>query len=153
MIKRLSLILTTLVIFGLLLAACAPAEQDGVPGTGDEEIIPGTPPGDPQASPGAATDELLLTGEQVYADQCAFCHQPDGSGGAFPPLAGNPVVIGEDPTPVINLIVHGRDGEHAFGPSLDDADIASVITYIRNTWGNNAPAVTPEQVEAVRAQQ
>ncbi len=80
--------------------------------------------------------------------------------GEFPPLAGNPVVVG-DPKTVIHIFKFGLNGKiaerghqfngmmPAWGQQLSNADIASVITYIRSAWGNKASAVTAADVSAV----
>lgn len=102
-------------------------------------------------------DELLAKGKQVYA-QCAACHQPTGKGmpGVFPALAGSKVVNG----PLdehIKTVLHGRHtgkfaaAMPAFGPQLSDVDIAAVITYERNSFGNHTgDVVQPAQVKAAR---
>ena len=72
-----------------------------------------------------------------------------GLGGAYPQLAGNDFVMG-DPDPVIDLVLRGRGGMPPFGGQLNDQQIAAVISYIRNTWDNEAPVVQPEEVSAVR---
>lgn len=101
-------------------------------------------------------------GAKVYATNCASCHQANGQGveGTFPPLAGNPVVVG-DPATVIHVLKYGLSGKinvegqayngmmPAWAQQLTDADIASVITYIRSSWGNKASAVTASDVAAL----
>lgn len=85
-------------------------------------------------------DELLSTGESVYTANCAACHQGNGQGipPAFPSLVGQGVAVG----PVqdnIDILLYGRTGTamQAFGEQLNPAEIASVITYVRNSWGND----------------
>jgi cytochrome c oxidase subunit 2 len=84
-------------------------------------------------------DELMAHGETVYADQCATCHQDDGSGlaPAFPALAGSAVATG----PLeehIRVVLEGREGTamQAFAELLTPADIAAALTYTRNAFGN-----------------
>lgn len=96
-------------------------------------------------------DELMKKGEQVYLHTCAACHQPTGMGipGAFPALKGSPVTTG-DVKVHISTVLHGRPGTamQAFGNQLSATDLAAVITYERNAWGNNTgEAVTPSQIE------
>lgn len=98
-------------------------------------------------------DELMSLGEQVYGTRCAMCHQVNGEGipGAFPALAGQGVSI--DPTRKlehVSVVVHGRSGTamQAFGPQLSLKELAAVITYERNAWGNN----TGETVQAAEVQ-
>jgi ubiquinol-cytochrome c reductase cytochrome b subunit len=100
-------------------------------------------------------------GAQVYAQNCASCHQANGKGtpAVFPPLAGNPYVTGP-PTLVIHTVLFGLQGAKVEGTAytaqmpawktqLSNADVANVITYIRNAWGNKASAVTAADVAKV----
>ena len=102
-------------------------------------------------------DELMSKGAEVYGTNCAACHQPTGQGlpGAFPALAGQGISIG----PVadhINIVLNGKPGTAmaAFGAQLSDADLAAVITYERNSWGNDAlveqSVVQPADIKAAR---
>jgi cytochrome c oxidase subunit 2 len=86
-------------------------------------------------------DELMARGADVYASQCATCHQADGQGlaPAFPPLAGSTVATG----PVeehIRGVLEGRDGTAMPGWAelLSPADIAATLTFTRNAFGNDA---------------
>ncbi len=96
-------------------------------------------------------DELMTRGKQVY-QQCAACHGPNGEGiGPFPKLAGSKVATG----PVaahIATVLKGRPGTPmpAFGPQLNDADIAAVVTYERNGLNKVGDVVQPAQVKAAR---
>jgi len=84
-------------------------------------------------------DELMARGEDVYEDQCASCHQPDGMGltPAFPALAGSDIATGPLEAH-IRLVLEGRDGTamQAFEQLLTPADIAAALTYTRNAFGN-----------------
>jgi mono/diheme cytochrome c family protein len=95
--------------------------------------------------------ELMTVGQDVYGRQCEVCHRADGRGepNLYPALAGDDFVMAEDPTPVIQLVLQGRGAMPSFA-RLSNRDLASVISYIRNTWGNSAPMVMPAEVEAVR---
>lgn len=98
-------------------------------------------------------------GSSVYTTNCSSCHQANGKGqpNVFPPLAGNATVTG-DPAKVIHIVKNGLSGKisvnggtyngqmPAWKGTLTDAQIASVITYIRSSWGNKAGAVTASQV-------
>ncbi len=92
--------------------------------------------------------ELIKNGEQIFVEFCAECHQMDGTGWStlYPQLAGNPVVMVNDPEPIIDTVLYGQASMMAFGDKLDDVQIASVLSYIRNSWGNQAPAVSPRLV-------
>ncbi len=86
-------------------------------------------------------DELIAKGEEVYQRNCLTCHQANGQGipPAFPSLVGSAVTLGPMEGNV-DILLYGRPGTamQAFGQQLNAAEIASVITYIRNTWGNDA---------------
>lgn len=114
-------------------------------------------------------DWLISHGEKKFNQNCASCHQTSGQGapGVYPPLVGAQWALGSEER-VINLVLYGLNGEisvkgntyngnmTAFGnhPSFrNDRDIAAVVSYVRNAWGNNASYVTAEQVEAVRSEQ
>jgi cytochrome c6 len=93
-----------------------------------------------------------LDGKAVFAKNCAACHMVGGTGipGAFPALKGNKFVQG-DPKAVISTVLKGRGGMPTFAGSLDDDSLAQVISYVRSSWGNQATAVTPPDVMAVRS--
>jgi cytochrome c oxidase subunit II len=98
-------------------------------------------------------DELKARGEKVYASNCVACHQPTGKGTppAFPPLDGSKMVTGPK-ADQIDRVLNGKGGT-AMAPfkHLSDADLAGVITYTRNTWGNKTgDMVTPAEVKAAR---
>lgn len=101
-----------------------------------------------------AMDELMERGEQVYSTFCVACHQVNGQGipGAFKPLVGSPVTTG----PVdghIDTVMNGVGGTAMapFGMQLNDVDVAAVITYERNAWGNDSgDAVQPATIAAKR---
>ncbi|MCC7326945.1 MAG: cytochrome c oxidase subunit II [Burkholderiales bacterium] len=104
--------------------------------------------------PGKAWTEaaLVAKGATVYAANCAACHQANGKGvpGAFPALDGSKLVSGP-PQEQIALVLHGKTGTAM--PSwkqLSDAEIAAVITYTRNSWGNKSGDVMPTAVAAAR---
>ncbi len=66
---------------------------------------------------------------------------------SYQPMAGNPFVTAEDPTPVLQVVLTGRGGMPHFGEYLTTEELAAVISYVRNGWDNNASAVSTEQVE------
>ena len=110
-----------------------------------------------EASAGDKTfskDELMARGEKVYGANCAACHQATGAGlpGVFPGLVGSPLVKG-DAAGHIDIVVNGskvNPAMAAFGKQLSDLDLAAVITYERNSWGNNFSVVQPADVKAAR---
>lgn len=112
--------------------------------------------------------KLFDNGEQIYNREgfCVTCHQPDGNGlsaSQFPPLAKSPWVTGNEER-LIKLTLHGLMGPMdlmgksypgqvpmtPFGGMLNDQEVASVLTFVRNAFGNKAAVITPEMVKKVR---
>jgi cytochrome c oxidase subunit 2 len=101
-----------------------------------------------------AIADLKARGEKVYAANCVACHQPTGKGAppAFPPLDGSKIVLGPKEGQ-IKLVLFGKPNTAmaAFGKQLSDTDLAAVITFTRNNWGNKTgEAVQPAEVKALR---
>jgi putative membrane-bound dehydrogenase-like protein len=112
--------------------------------------------------------QLFLAGKEIYMKDgyCNTCHQPDGKGldaAGFPPLSGNEWVQGSEerlikitlkglygPITVAGKDYPGQVPMTPFGGLLNDQEIAAVLTYVRNSFGNLADAVTPEKVKEVR---
>ncbi len=99
-------------------------------------------------------DELMSQGESTYNTNCAACHMVGGEGlpGAFPGLKGSAIATG-DINKHIEVVLQGvaGTGMQAFGPQLNDADLAAIITYERNAWGNNTgDMVQPSDIKAAR---
>ena len=90
-------------------------------------------------------------GKTLFAKNCAACHQASGKGipGAFPALAGNSFVQGT-PGDVATVLLKGRGGMPDFSGSLDDGEIAEVLSYVRASWGNSASALSGADVGAQR---
>ncbi len=101
-------------------------------------------------------EDLFRQGKEIFNDNCAMCHRASGEGlpGTFPALNKDPFVLG-DPQPVIATVLNGRKGQLGQMPTwkdrLNDQQIAAVVTYIRHTWANQAPAVTPALVATIRS--
>jgi cytochrome c oxidase subunit 2 len=96
-------------------------------------------------------DELKARGEKVYASNCAVCHQPNGKGaGVFPALDGSKIANG----PIaehVNIVLHGKGAMPPWNTALNDVEIASVVTFERNSWGNHtADILQPMQVADAR---
>lgn len=96
-------------------------------------------------------DELMKLGEQVYIANCAACHQPSGMGlpGVFPALKDSPIAIG-DIKAHIDIVVHGKPATAMQGYSkmLSLKELAAVVTYERNAWGNNTgDLVQPSDIQ------
>ena len=99
-------------------------------------------------------DELITRGEGVYNTSCVACHQANGQGipGAFPAIAGSPIVNGDAATH-LSTVYNGVSGTTmlAFGKQLSDIDIASVVTFQRNAFGNSVgDSVQPSAAAALR---
>jgi len=95
-------------------------------------------------------EELMERGERAYASACASCHLANGEGmpPAFPALRGSAVATGNMEAH-IDIVVNGVPGTamQAFGSQLSEVDLAAVITYERNAWGNNTgDMVTPKEI-------
>lgn len=100
-----------------------------------------------------SAEELKARGEKLYAANCAACHQADGKGipGAFPALAGSKIATGPAKAHV-EIVLDGKPGTAmaAYKAQLNDVDIAAVVSYERQAWGNGADAVQPAAVKALR---
>jgi mono/diheme cytochrome c family protein len=114
-------------------------------------------------TPLPATDPQMRIGEAIFVDTCSACHTRAGTGieHVFPRLAGNVITEQDDPTTLVRIILTGARAAstNAFptapampslGYRLTDSEVAAVVTYIRNSWGNAASAVTANAVKAVR---
>ncbi|HZQ09311.1 MAG TPA: cytochrome c [Anaerolineae bacterium] len=93
-------------------------------------------------------EELIRHGQQLYVEYCAECHQIDGAGWSdlYPKLAGNPIVTLHDPEPIIVTVTYGQGSMMGFRDKLDSGQIAAILSYIRNSWGNSAAPVSSRQI-------
>ena len=118
---------------------------------------------DIQVDPPAADQPAMKMGAKIYADECAGCHAGNGKGsaGLFPPLEKSAIVQQIDPTSLLHVVLRGarsvatdREPTAAAMPQfawlLKDDEVAAVLTYIRNSWGNAAPAVSAGEVGRAR---
>jgi cytochrome c oxidase subunit 2 len=99
-------------------------------------------------------DELKSRGEKAYAANCVACHQATGKGmpPAFPALDGSKIATGAKDEHIL-MVLNGKAGTAmaAFGKQLSDTEIAAVVTYERNSWGNKTgEAIQPADVKALR---
>ena len=112
-----------------------------------------------------APDTLFTSrGGLGYTQFCADCHRPDGGGvkGMFPPLNGNPGITAANPTTLLHITLTGwKTPQTAAHPRvytmpgfarLADAEVAEILSFVRSSWGNDAPAITPAQVAKMRKQ-
>jgi mono/diheme cytochrome c family protein len=119
------------------------------------------------AAPKGPPDPMVV-GKRLYTANCVACHQATGLGvaGQFPPLVGSEWVVGGDwhgDNHLVKIMLHGLQGpiqvkgntyNGAMPPwkQLKDDQIAAILTYIRNEWGNSAPPITAEHVAKVRTE-
>lgn len=143
-----------------VLIACGGDQQQPPPDT-----VAGVSPGPVAAAP-AGAPAGGGGGAELY-QRCATCHQANGDGlpGAFPPLAGSEWATAANPAVPIRIVLHGMQGPvtvkgteynglmpaYGTGVAMADEEVAAVLTYVRQSWGNSASAVTPQQVAAERA--
>lgn len=132
---------------------------------GGGEKAPGS---DTAAQPVAAAPAAASSGEQLF-QRCVTCHQANGQGlpGSFPPLAGSEFANAANVAIPINVVTRGIQGPltvkgaqyngvmpaYGTGIEMSDEEVAAVLTYVRQSWGNTASAVTAEDVAKVRAAQ
>ena len=97
---------------------------------------------------------LMERGEKVYNTSCAACHQANGEGvpGAFPGIKGSALAMGPKDAH-LDIVLNGKPGTAmaAFGGQLNDIDLAAVVTYERNAWGNDkGDLFQPSEVKSAR---
>lgn len=111
-------------------------------------------------------ERKINSGEKIFAARCASCHQTNGLGiaGQYPPLAGSEWVT-SDPGIITNIILKGLKGEivvkgETYGTTaavnmaavaINDSEIANVVSYVRQAWGNNAEEIFEDEVASIRA--
>jgi mono/diheme cytochrome c family protein len=116
------------------------------------------------SAPIGANDPRMVAGQAIYRDQCSACHGLDGHGSPqlFPSLADSSVARSEDAATQIRIVLRGArsvataaeptaPGMPSYGRQLTDAEIAAVLTYIRNSWGGAASAIAAQDVTNARA--
>jgi mono/diheme cytochrome c family protein len=121
--------------------------------------------GSPAPQPLAPGETQMKIGEAIFTDTCKACHTSTGDGveHMFPRLAGNAIVNQDDPTTLVRVILTGTQGTAtatrptapsmpSLGFRLNDAQVAAVVTYIRNSFGNAAAAVSGDTVGKIRGQ-
>jgi mono/diheme cytochrome c family protein len=120
--------------------------------------------GSPAPAPLAASDQRMRVGQAIFADTCSACHTREGTGveHMFPKLAGNVVATQHDPSSLIRIVIAGgraaatdtrptSPAMPSLGYRLNDDQVAAVVTYVRNSWGNAASPVSAGTVRALRA--
>lgn len=131
---------------------------------GDEAVASSLTP-----SKGSAKTEVVgkVTGASLYEKNCAMCHQANGQGldPVFPPLAKSDYLMrianSKDRTELVDIVVNGKTGKIVVNgkeyngvmtpvSGLSDADLATLLTYTTNTWGNKAKAFTVDEIKKIR---
>jgi mono/diheme cytochrome c family protein len=125
--------------------------------------LKGQPGQSASQKPPAAGADVMRAGAAIYTDRCSACHKADGTGVAYliPDLAGSTSAASRELTTMLRVVIRGaqsvatRDeptgpAMPAFGWQLSDVQVAAVTTYIRNSWGHAAPAVTAAEVRNAR---
>jgi mono/diheme cytochrome c family protein len=121
------------------------------------------PPGPRAGAISVNTEEVLKEGKRVYEKYCVDCHQANGQGHppAYPPLAGNRALTLDNALNPIRMVLNGGYppstqgnprpyGMPPFSQELSDAEVAAVVSYLRNAWGNKAELVSPVEVSRYR---
>ncbi len=106
----------------------------------------------------------MADGKELYQNHCSECHGSDGKGlpPHYPPLVGNRAITMPESVNAIRIVLNGGFapgtagnprpyGMPPFSHALDDAQVAAVVSYLRGSWGNQAPPVTPSQVNQHRS--
>jgi len=125
--------------------------------------LKGLPVGVSERGLAARPQAQMADGAKLYARDCIACHEADGAGAPriYPPLPGNANLQSADPSSTLRIILDGAQtvttprapnagSMPGYAGKLSDQEIADVTNYIRNSWGNAAPLVTPAQVAKAR---
>ena len=116
------------------------------------------------ANPKDESAKQYIMGQDVFGKTCVACHQPNGMGkdGTAPPLVGSEWVLASGPNRIAHAVLNGLTGPITvkgkewnltmvpWKDTYDDEHLAAALTYVRNTWGNKAPAVKASEVAAAR---
>jgi mono/diheme cytochrome c family protein len=126
--------------------------------------LPHTPAEAPEQVTGARVDQVIAQGKKLYEANCVDCHGGDGKGlpPAYPPLAGNRALTMESSVNAIRIVLNGGFppgtagnprpyGMPPYSHVMDDYEVAAVVTYLRNSWGNRAAPVTASEVNRYRS--
>lgn len=109
-------------------------------------------------------EESMKKGEEIYSSYCLSCHMSEGEGipSVYPPLAGSDYLM-EDKKRAIRAVMNGLSGEIEVNGqtynsqmpnmNLSDEEVAHVLNYVRNSWGNQGEVVTFDEVKTIRGQE
>ena len=125
--------------------------------------LKGLAAGPAEPSVPAPSSSQMASGEKLYKGSCIACHELDGSGAPriYPPLPGNANLQSANPASAIKIVLDGAEtittkrapntgSMPPYADKLSDQEVADLVTYIRNAWGNAAPAVTADEVAKLR---
>jgi mono/diheme cytochrome c family protein len=134
------------------------------PGSGTDQPDMSLMSTSPVVKADGASDTVASKGAKIYEKSCAQCHGDSGQGvtNAYPALAGNRAVLMPQAVNLVQIVLNGGFapategnprpyGMPPFVLTLDDSDVAAVLTHIRGAWGNQAGAVSPLEVHRIRA--
>jgi mono/diheme cytochrome c family protein len=126
--------------------------------------LPSTPAPRPEAASGPRVDQLIAMGGKLYEAHCIDCHGADGKGlpPHYPPLAGNRALTMDESVNAVRIVLNGGFapstagnprpyGMPPYAHTLNDEEVAAVVSYLRNSWGNVAPPVSSGDVNRYRA--
>jgi mono/diheme cytochrome c family protein len=126
--------------------------------------LPATKAGQREQLKGPKVEQFVAQGKKLYETHCVDCHGSDGKGlaPAYPPLAGNRAITMDSPVNAVRIVLNGGFppgtagnprpyGMPPYSHVLDDDQVAAVVTYLRASWGNTAPAVTATEVNRYRS--
>jgi len=149
------MLLGAMAMWGAFYIYTTPSGEDSA--YGDQRTVATLRP--PEQLAGAAPK---ADGKLIYGSKCAACHQATGQGvaGVFPPLAGSEWVIGDEKV-LSRILLHGINGEidvrgttykgvMPAWKAMSDDELAAVMSYTRNEWGNHAPEISTDTVKAQR---
>ena len=102
------------------------------------------------SSGASSAQEQQLDGETLFRSNCAECHRRNGQGLAniYPALAGNETVLGSGVDVALVLII-GRGEMPSFAGALSSEEMAAIINYVRNSWGNSGALISAETIESL----
>ena len=162
MTRQILIVIGAIVSLSLLLVACEldvgdDDVADDDPAVTEETPTPEVDPAPPEEEEEELSEEVLAMiehGQETFERECAACHGPDGEGDfqagfGIPALNENPLITAEEPLGAISTILTGRGGMPTFS-GMDDEEIASLVTYLRQAWDNDAPHIEADMVEEVR---